>query len=473
MRLVPSLHLSYPDLRAVRIALAAGAVSGLVVLGACQENSDKGITAPSAPRNATTLSVGFAHAKHVILCVSATSPAGTYTFTNTGENDPSASLPGYGFHDVPAPPGGGLWWDQGDGGTGTTVFAASPDLLSNGSCITVLDRTAGDLAFQNNTQLNDSWASVNMTNTATPGGATFDHVECVLDNGVLAPEPANCAPDGFGNTSNPIRAFANFEHGDSVIFSFTAPPPPPPGCVLPYPTANTTAFPLASTTFNEYTDLTAFGREANELRLWYTDEHAMTLGVDSITVKNPTNVLNYLLVSKLLTDPGSASPVSVGFTALTGDLRGTDPAGRPLTPSIFVTDLTANGPTSAVGDWQTGNGVPVFPNAVYGSWKAAKVFLDKTKTPNTRTITPDADPAKNHKNVGAGGVNPPASVQDLGYSTEVVWNFNAIPGFDVTHNYRIQFMVHDGDQNKTGGDVGEACMFVGPAYSTSFVQIAQ
>ena len=42
------------------------------------------------------------------------------------------------------------------------------------------------------------------------------------------------------------------------------------------------------------------------------------------------------------------------------------------------------------------------------------------------------------------------------YAAEVNWNANdlgLIPG----HNYRLQFMVHDGDQNKTGGDVGESC----------------
>jgi len=28
------------------------------------------------------------------------------------------------------------------------------------------------------------------------------------------------------------------------------------------------------------------------------------------------------------------------------------------------------------------------------------------------------------------------------------------------HTYRFQFMGHDGDQNKSGGDVGEACVNV-------------
>jgi len=26
------------------------------------------------------------------------------------------------------------------------------------------------------------------------------------------------------------------------------------------------------------------------------------------------------------------------------------------------------------------------------------------------------------------------------------------------HSYRLEFMIHDGDQNKTGGDSGENCV---------------
>ncbi len=33
-------------------------------------------------------------------------------------------------------------------------------------------------------------------------------------------------------------------------------------------------------------------------------------------------------------------------------------------------------------------------------------------------------------------------------------------GLQPGHTYRLQFMVHDGDQNKTGGDVGQACVNV-------------
>jgi len=43
-----------------------------------------------------------------------------------------------------------------------------------------------------------------------------------------------------------------------------------------------------------------------------------------------------------------------------------------------------------------------------------------------------------------------------GYGAEVRWDLstlNLVPG----HQYRLYFMVHDGDQNKTGGDVGHDC----------------
>jgi hypothetical protein len=162
-------------------------------------------------------------------------------------------------------------------------------------------------------------------------------------------------------------------------------------------------------------------------------------------------------------NPSSAtgSPLAVGSLISTGLRAAIDDAGRPLHPALFVTDLTVLGASSTAGDWQIAGGTGVSPNAVYGSWKGAVMVIDSTKAPPTKAITPRADPAKNHQ-AGIPDFLPNASVPDLGYSAEIVWNISAIPGFDVTHNYRLQFMVHDGDQNKTGGDVGQACMNVGP-----------
>jgi hypothetical protein len=70
-------------------------------------------------------------------------------------------------------------------------------------------------------------------------------------------------------------------------------------------------------------------------------------------------------------------------------------------------------------------------------------------------VTPDADPAKNDWDLD-GGDPPPAGLKNEGYGAEAVWNvaeLGLIPG----HTYRLYFMVHDGDQNKTGGDVGQGC----------------
>ena len=47
----------------------------------------------------------------------------------------------------------------------------------------------------------------------------------------------------------------------------------------------------------------------------------------------------------------------------------------------------------------------------------------------------------------------PAGLTNQGFGAEVRWEVPLAGG----HSYRIQVMVHDGDQNKAGGDSGEAC----------------
>src|SRR6185295_7151028 len=87
------------------------------------------------------------------------------------------------------------------------------------------------------------------------------------------------------------------------------------------------------------------------------------------------------------------------------------------------------------------------------------------------TVTPDADPAKNNWNLG-GGDPAPAGLKDEGYGAEARWNVADL-GLQAGHTYRLYFMVHDGDQNGTGGDVGHACIniavvnAVGPASQTN------
>jgi hypothetical protein len=144
---------------------------------------------------------------------------------------------------------------------------------------------------------------------------------------------------------------------------------------------------------------------------------------------------------------------------LVGDNSGLDPSLRPVWPVLYVTDTTQD-PNSRAGDWQMG-GRPINPNAVYGTWKSAVRTVDKTSTPATVSVTPDADPAKNDWNLGINDPIP-SGIKDEGWSSAVKWNVT----FQAGHSYRLQVIVHDGDQNKAGGDCGEACIVFCPGNGT-------
>jgi hypothetical protein len=158
--------------------------------------------------------------------------------------------------------------------------------------------------------------------------------------------------------------------------------------------------------------------------------------------------------------------VNPGVTAMTanpdhavnpnvGDTTAADPSGRPEFPAAFVTDITSD-PNSRAGDWQqqSDNTNAKSPSDVYGTWKAA----NRSGT----SITPGPDPAKNNWNLGMAADTPSggfAALKNEGYGTEASWSFTKL-GLTSGNTYRVQFMVHDGDQNKTGGDAGEACVNV-------------
>jgi hypothetical protein len=156
-------------------------------------------------------------------------------------------------------------------------------------------------------------------------------------------------------------------------------------------------------------------------------------------------------VSPLGAIPGSVFNPQTGSNELVGDNSGLDPSLRPLWPVLYVTDVTSK-PDSRAGDWQMG-GRPINPSAVYGTWKSAVRTVDQTCSPATVSVTPDADPAKNDWNFGLSDPVP-SGIKDEGWSAEVKWGVTFQPG----HSYRLQVIVHDGDQNKSGGDCGEACV---------------
>ena len=206
------------------------------------------------------------------------------------------------------------------------------------------------------------------------------------------------------------------------------------------------------------------GCTPDSIQVFYNDEHALTLGVRQISVKTSsgTTTTNYP-VSPLLTDPGSVMNPDVGATEAQG---GTDTSGRPMFPALFITDLDAPPGSSneLAGDWQYGGtGIP--PTKVFGTWKAATKIIDQTRNPPAVTVTPDNDPAVNNWNLGPGADPVPPGLVNQGYGVEIRWDINTlnlIPG----HRYRVYFMLHDGDQNKTGGDAGQSCGYFampGPA----------
>src|SRR5437764_1783399 len=151
--------------------------------------------------------------------------------------------------------------------------------------------------------------------------------------------------------------------------------------------------------------------------------------------------------------PDTALYPLVCSTVPGADQSGTLPLRGALPISLFITDITTNA-NSLAGDWQFG-GTAFPPHAVFCTWKGAVRTVDKTHVPAVVTVTPDADPNKNDWNVD-GGDTVPDGLVNQGYGAEVRWDVDRL-GLIPGHSYRLYFMVHDGDQNKAGGDVGHGC----------------
>jgi hypothetical protein len=263
--------------------------------------------------------------------------------------------------------------------------------------------------------------------------------------------------------------------GTDGVGNIVQPPSPPSSfstsnCMIGYNNQVANASNPSQVVFNESDILTAVSPSQTltpspglTVSLWYSDEHAMSLGVRHVTVidaaGNKTET-DYAL-STQGTSPDVVTNPRVGALDLSGDQAGTDTSvcsdaslrcGRPLYPAVFVTDTTSN-PSSLSGDWQSG-GTPVIPDAIYGTWKGATRVVNHQK--NSVQLLVDSDPSPNDANVGS-GIPVPAGTGSEGFSTVVSWDVAKL-GLQSGHTYRIQFMVHDGDEHYTGGDVGENCV---------------
>jgi hypothetical protein len=132
-------------------------------------------------------------------------------------------------------------------------------------------------------------------------------------------------------------------------------------------------------------------------------------------------------------------------------------------PALFITDLSVppGSGNPLAGDWQYGGtGRP--PTAVFGTWKGAIKTINTIT--NTVTVTPDVDPPANGWNLDGSGPNQPDPIptptpSSQGYGAEVRWDISTL-GLIPGHQYRLYFMVHDGDQNQTGGDSGQGCAYI-------------
>jgi hypothetical protein len=228
-----------------------------------------------------------------------------------------------------------------------------------------------------------------------------------------------------------------------------------PGITIPPAMGSNDNCGYPSTDFNESTTLCGInavggGSQPAVIQVFYSDEHALTLGCDT-----PTNP-----VSPLPGVPGAAS------FPQTGDPACVDNVMRPLRPVLFITDITAD-PTCTAGDLQKG-GKAYDPVAVFGTWKSA------TEGANNQGTPVQADPMQNMWNLGPGADTISASVMACtlnnnggttfggrtggrtggaqGFGAELRFEVGLISG----HSYRFQAIVHDGDQTR-GGDSGEAC----------------
>jgi hypothetical protein len=168
-----------------------------------------------------------------------------------------------------------------------------------------------------------------------------------------------------------------------------------------------------------------------KIKVWYTDEHALTMG------SNPG-------VSPMPAD-GSMTLANPGV----GDIAAKDQYGLPFFPGLYLTDITLD-PNSTAGDAQNGGkGIP--PSMVYGTWKA----LGDPDPPGNDSLPPGADqfssilPKYINTNAGQRGHEP-------GFQAELIWNIDSL-GLIGGHAYRAHFVIHDGDKT---GDIGLGCITV-------------
>ena len=267
-------------------------------------------------------------------------------------------------------------------------------------------------------------------------------------------------------------------------------------------TSTSTTAALNTVVFNESGTAKAVSLGGNPsnptVNFYYSDEHALTLGATSNggVVSPFTNV--YGTATNPYGDFGLKSDATgiAGRTPLqVGDPTAKDTLHRPIYPSAFVTDVTGLSTSSAsyrAGDWQslntpsTGATGAQPPDFVAGTWKVfagASVSVGDPGSGNPLTVGTTNGLGPNADNFP--GLNIPGATSLEKYTSETRWHASGMKAWDPStgtfeanlmpgHTYRVQVIAHDGDQNKTGGDTGEACAVISlPGVTTTATGQAQ
>jgi hypothetical protein len=183
------------------------------------------------------------------------------------------------------------------------------------------------------------------------------------------------------------------------------------------------------------------------ITLWGGDENAIVLGLENI---NGTP----FPISKSTTTASVSNP-QIGVPYSQG---GTDTDGRPMFPSLFLTDIT-NDPNSTIGDWQNG-GTPIPPHFISGTWSTS---IKNGSNISQSSLQDTKNVINKTWNLAAGGTAPvPGSTYDdeSYYGLEMRWNIQQLLNsgkIQTGHAYRAQFMIRDGDGES---DVAQGCVSI-------------
>jgi hypothetical protein len=219
MRLMPSFQTSFPDAKALRVALAAGAVAGLVVIAACTEISAPTITAPTLNiRHATTSSGGLAYQGIIRVCVNGANADWVAKYDSAGQH------PGYAYTVLNDPPNPGSWpghFTNGTHGSYSDGYITAGSITA-GSCTEVYTVTQKANVGDADT---DAFARLNIRITG-PAGATLVSTVCDIDFGLANADGTPYSNGDFNpdcDNDGDAKVWSNIFHGTKVTFTFSNP----------------------------------------------------------------------------------------------------------------------------------------------------------------------------------------------------------------------------------------------------------